>query len=233
MNTRKITSFILAAIVLGFVTAVSMPNAILAASNSKKFDKNLSYGIKNNAEVKSLQEFLSQEGHLKSTATGNYLNQTVEAVKAFQKANNIPATGFFGPMTRATINSRSADALLSITSDQAGKNIEIGNAQKITWNSQNYSASDVKVNIIKKVSSNPNKYELVRSVNGNISNDGSATWIPAKSDIGNNIFVEIGCKESKNACRAGITSASLAVIDSAKYANTASAFDALEKADNK
>jgi peptidoglycan hydrolase-like protein with peptidoglycan-binding domain len=224
-------SFVAFALVLGFVTIVSTPNSAVAAP--MKFDKDLSFGIKNSAEVKNLQKFLSEEGYFKGEATGNYFNLTAEAVKAFQKANKISSTGYFGPVTRATVNSRSADALLSITSHKGGEKIEVGNKQTVTWGSTNYDSSDVKINIIKKVSSNPNRYELVRVVSDKTLNDGSATWVPAKSDIGNSIFVEVGCTESKVACRAAVTASSLAVIDSTKFANTASAFNALEKADNR
>jgi peptidoglycan hydrolase-like protein with peptidoglycan-binding domain len=203
----------------------------IAANN--KFNKNLSYGIKNSTEVKNLQNFLSQKGFYKGVVTGNYLNMTTEAVKAFQKSNNLPATGFFGSMSRTVANNLGADASLSITSHRGGESIELGNTQTITWNSQNYQASDVKVNIIRKIASNPNTYEFVRTVNGKIANKGSATWVPARSDIGNNVFVEVACGESINACHAGITGSALAVVDSSRFANTASAFDAIEASSNK
>lgn len=218
--------FLAAAVVIGLSVTITAQ----AATN---FNKDLSFGMKNSADVKSLQQFLSQEGHFKGEATGNYFNVTAEAVKSFQKSNKINPTGYFGPMTRAAVNSKSADALLSLTSHKGGETIEVGNKQALKWTASNYSSTDVKVNVIKKVSSNPNRYELVRSVSDKTVNDGVATWIPAKSDIGNNIFVEIGCKDSKVTCRSAITSSSLAVINSNKYMNTASAFSALEKEDNK
>ena len=226
MNTRKQMIFLAAAVVIGLSVTITAQ----AATN---FSKDLSFGMKNSADVKSLQQFLSQEGYFKGEATGNYFNVTAEAVKSFQKSNKINPTGYFGPMTRAAVNSKSADALLSLTSHKGGETIEVGNKQALKWTASNYSSSDVKVNIIKKVSSNPNRYELVRSVSDKTVNDGVATWIPAKSDVGNNIFVEIGCKDSKTACHSAITSSSLAVINSNRYMNTASAFSALEKEDNK
>ena len=218
--------FLAAAVVIGLSVTITAQ----AATN---FSKDLSFGMKNSADVKSLQQFLSQEGYFKGEATGNYFNVTAEAVKSFQKSNKINPTGYFGPMTRAAVNSKSADALLSLTSHKGGETIEVGNKQALKWTASNYSSDNVKVNVIKKVSSNPNRYELVRSVSDKTLNDGVATWIPAKSDIGNNVFIEIGCKDTTKACRSAVTASSLAVVNSNKYMNTASAYSALEKEDNK
>ena len=219
--------FIVAAVVIGLSVTIT-------AHAAPKFNKDLSFGTKNSADVKSLQQFLSQEGHFKGEVTGNYFNATAEAVKSFQKSKKISTTGYFGPTTRAAVNNAaSVDGLLSLTSHKGGETIEVGNKQALKWTASNYSSDNVKVNVIKKVSSNPNRYELVRSVSDKTLNDGVATWIPAKSDIGNNIFVEIGCKDTMKACRSAITSSSLAVVNSNKYANVAGAFSALEKEDNK
>ena len=227
---NKIKSIFAVALVLGLVTVVTTP-ATFAANG--KFTKNLSFGIRNSAEVKDLQNFLSQKGFYKGPVTGNYLNMTADAVKAFQKSNSLPATGFFGSLSRTAANNQGTDASLSITSYKGGEKIEVGQTQKVTWSSQNYQASDVKINIIKQVGTNPNRYELVRSVNGKIANDGSATWVPARTDIGNNVFVEVACDESKDACHAGMTGSALAVVDSSRFANTASVSDAIEAANNK
>ncbi|MEK7463946.1 MAG: peptidoglycan-binding domain-containing protein [Patescibacteria group bacterium] len=226
MNTRKQIAFLAAALVLGLSVTVT-------AHAATKFSKDLSFGTRNSADVKNLQQFLSQEGYFKGEITGNYFNATSEAVKSFQKSNKINPTGYFGPMTRAAVNSKSADALLSLTSHKGGETIEVGNKQALKWTASNYSSDNVKVNVIKKVSSNPNRYELVRSVSDKTLNDGVATWIPAKSDIGNNVFIEIGCKDTTKACRSAVTASSLAVVNSNKYMNTASAYSALEKEDNK
>ncbi|MDQ5893724.1 MAG: hypothetical protein QG640_737 [Patescibacteria group bacterium] len=226
MNTRKQMIFLVAAVVIGLSVTITAQ----AATN---FNKDLSFGMKNSADVKSLQQFLSEKGYFKGEATGNYFNATAEAVKAFQTSKKISATGYVGPMTRAAINGTSVDGLLSLTSHKGGETIEIGNKQALKWTASNYSSDNVKVNVIKKVSSNPNRYELVRTVSDKTLNDGVATWIPAKSDIGNNIFVEIGCKDTVKACRSAITASSIAVINSNKYMNTASAYSALESTDNK
>lgn len=55
-------------------------------------------------EVSALQTFLYSEGFLKVQSTGYFGPQTLAAVKKFQAANNIPATGMVGPMTRSRIH---------------------------------------------------------------------------------------------------------------------------------
>lgn len=70
------------------------------------FNNDLYYGLKSNSAVKQLQEFLISKGYLAfGLNTGNYYRQTQNAVRAYQKANNItPANGRFGPKTRAKVN---------------------------------------------------------------------------------------------------------------------------------
>lgn len=69
------------------------------------FTKDLYYGVRGDAEVQALQEFLADQGHYTGAATGNFFSLTLSAVKKFQIANNIsPASGYFGPKTRAKVN---------------------------------------------------------------------------------------------------------------------------------
>ena len=53
-----------------------------------------------NREVSQLQYFLKLGGYFNTTVTGNYLSITEEAVKAFQKDNNLIVTGIAGKVTR-------------------------------------------------------------------------------------------------------------------------------------
>ncbi|MDO8493481.1 MAG: peptidoglycan-binding protein [bacterium] len=76
-----------------------------------KFLKVLKIGNKGN-EVKALQDILEAQGHLKmpkGVAKGTFGSLTKEAIKKFQKANNIakegqPGFGDLGPKTRAKLN---------------------------------------------------------------------------------------------------------------------------------
>jgi len=84
-----------------------------------RFENNLYYGMKDNSEVRCLQEFLAslsaggEEIYPEGLITGNFLFLTKAAVIRFQEkyAEEILAplnfekgTGFFGPATRAKIN---------------------------------------------------------------------------------------------------------------------------------
>ena len=51
------------------------------------------------------------QGDLSAAPTGSFLGQTYNAVKKFQKAHNIPATGYVGPLTLAAVNSTIDSAL--------------------------------------------------------------------------------------------------------------------------
>ena len=69
------------------------------------FSRDLYYGVRGDAEVQALQEFLADQGHYTGAASGNFFSLTLSAVKKFQIANNIsPVSGYFGPKTRAKAN---------------------------------------------------------------------------------------------------------------------------------
>lgn len=84
--------------------------AKLAAPKTKTslrfFSSDLSFGMQRNPNVEQLQRFLISRGYLaENLATGNFLSLTRAAVRKFQEDNGISATGFFGPLTRARVNS--------------------------------------------------------------------------------------------------------------------------------
>jgi len=95
-------------------------NTILTArgekSSCQRIESNLSYGLRNNPEVRCLQEFLKSQGteiYPESLITGNFLSLTKAAVIRFQEkyAQEILApwgltggNGFVGGTTRAKIN---------------------------------------------------------------------------------------------------------------------------------
>lgn len=80
---------------------------LAAQSANYKFNTNLSLG-RSGIEVSRLQTYLVARGYLvmpAGTTYGYFGNLTKSALIKFQRANNIsPASGFFGPLTRAFIN---------------------------------------------------------------------------------------------------------------------------------
>lgn len=77
--------------------------ALLPVITSANIQNDLKYGSKG-AEVTELQEFLIDKGFLHSEATGNFYTLTKSAVMAYQTSENLPSTGFVGPLTRGKIN---------------------------------------------------------------------------------------------------------------------------------
>jgi peptidoglycan hydrolase-like protein with peptidoglycan-binding domain len=69
------------------------------------FNNDLHYGMLKNEDVAALQEFLTTEGFYAGSIGGNYLSLTKNAIKAFQKNQNIvPNDGLLGQKTRQKIN---------------------------------------------------------------------------------------------------------------------------------
>ena len=74
------------------------------------FDQNIGAG-QETEDVRALQQFLNTEGFLVSATgagspgqeTAYFGTKTAQALTAYQEANNLPATGFLGPLTRAHI----------------------------------------------------------------------------------------------------------------------------------
>lgn len=126
------------------------------------------------------------------------------------------------------------NAKLSLVAPVSGS-FAMGQTQTVKWSSTNYVAPTVSVRLIKKVSSNPARYEVVRTISAATKNDGSATWVPSAIESGvSGLSLEIGCTPSAVACQAGnSTGSTLAVTRSTRYSNSASAFQAIEAAKNK
>jgi len=132
-----------------------------------------------------------------------------------------------GPVDIASTNSAS----LSLISPVGGS-AEVGQRQTIKWSAFNYAPRTVTINILRKVSDNPATYELVRTVADATLNDGVAIWVPSVGEVGDNIYVEVGCVLSDQACTAAESSSPLAVIDNGRFSNTAATYQAIEAAEN-
>jgi len=80
----------------------------------KFFSSDLWFGMHRSPDVERLQGFLISRGYMaEDLSTGNFLSLTRAAVREFQRDNGISATGFFGPLTRARVNSIIESDLLS------------------------------------------------------------------------------------------------------------------------
>lgn len=72
---------------------------------AQTFDQDLYYGIQESADVKELQEFLTDNNFYSGPITGNFFSLTLAGVKKFQAANLImPLSGYFGPKSRSKAN---------------------------------------------------------------------------------------------------------------------------------
>ena len=76
------------------------------SSLTATFEKNLYFGMKNDPDIKNLQEFLTEQGHYKGPITGNFFLLTLEAVKKFQTASGVNSTGYFGVKSREAVNKK-------------------------------------------------------------------------------------------------------------------------------
>ena len=77
-------------------------------------------------------------------------------------------------------------------------------------------------------------YKLIRTIASFTQNDGDAVWVPSKTEIGQNIVIEIACTVTNEKCQATRSTSPIAVIDSGLSAkNTASVYSAFEQSQNK
>jgi heat shock protein HslJ len=77
--------------------------AVVTSTSTLKITKYLALGSRN-ADVYTLQNILIDGRYMKAPATGYFGMLTYKAVREFQRAHNIMAIGFVGPVTRAALN---------------------------------------------------------------------------------------------------------------------------------
>lgn len=233
---KFITVRTIIALAVAMLVLVSVNSSAHAQSIVNKFNQNLYFGTVS-SDVEDFQIFLQGQGYFTSPVNGKFDKNTKEAVIRFQRAHVIPGTGNVGPLTRGIANIISASSLdrgsLAMINPLTG-NIEVGQTQNVNWTSDNYGSSNVKINLIRKVSENPNRYELVRTIATSTMNDGVAVWVPAPTDMGKDLSIEVGCVGTTQTCQAtDATDSSMAVINTGRFSNTANAYKAIEQLYNK
>lgn len=88
-------------------------------------------------------------------------------------------------------------ATVTLLSPTDGITIQAGAEQTIRWTTTGYpSGAGVNINLLRKTSSNPTRFELVRIIKKDTPNDGIETWTPTEGDKGNNIAIQITCSTS-------------------------------------
>jgi|GEM_PF-602718 len=91
--------------ILGALVFLALLSPIFAYAQSATcvtFSGDLTFGD-TGSEVTKLQTFLKAQGYLTAPLVPNFGNATLAAVRAFQSAQGISATGTVGPLTRAAI----------------------------------------------------------------------------------------------------------------------------------
>lgn len=225
--TNSISRFIIPAMFVAVFCAFGSTYAHAAGP----FDTDIRSGMRGD-QVTMLQAFLGSQGYFKASSTPIFGPATKAAVERFQRAHSIPATGTVGPLTRAAMNAIALAPLQGATLamvDPVSGTLAVGDKQDVTWASTNYDAKTVKVNLIRKVASHPDRYELVRTIATSTANDGLAVWVPSPKDIGSGLTIEVACAGTSQSCRAATpVTSNLAVKDDGRWQNTASAYQAIE-----
>ena len=94
--------------------ATAKPVSPTATPNNTGYTE-LTYGMKNSLAVQNMQTRLKALGYFTAQCTGNYYSQTAEAVKLFQKAVGLSATGTATVETQILLYASNAPAYSSAT----------------------------------------------------------------------------------------------------------------------
>jgi hypothetical protein len=100
-------------------------------SSCVNLKNNMSYGTRDvsvNGEVTVLQDFLESNNYLSTSLTGFYGFMTVNAVKAFQSANNISPVGNAGSITRAEIASLTCGNTTNVAINPISSTVLVSNS---------------------------------------------------------------------------------------------------------
>ena len=129
-------------------------------------------------------------------------------------------------------------ATISTISPASGTVIQVGVTQTIRWTSSNYPAGKgVNINLLRQISSNPSKFEFVKTIKKDTSNDGQEVWTPSLGDTGDNLVIQVSCSSSTvftDGCSLGSGSTHFSVMDKAKSQSaTASIISSISEKLNK
>jgi hypothetical protein len=91
-------------------------------------------------------------------------------------------------------NTNTSVATLAVSGSVNAAGVVLSNEKTITWRTTGYPTdAGVNINILKKTSSNPSSYTLVRTLAKDTANDGTEKWTPKSNETGNDIYVEVTC----------------------------------------
>src|SRR3989344_8445863 len=111
-------------------------------------------------------------------------------------------------------------ANVSLTYPLSGVSLGVGVPQTIKWTSSDYPAgAGVNINLLRQVSSNPNKFEFVKTIKKDTPNDGKEIWTPSIGDTGDNLVIQVSCSSSflfPDGCSSGGGNTQISVINKVK-----------------
>ena len=155
---RRFFFFVVAFTIEIFIFQQTKP--VFAQTSCLNLSRNLSYGDTDQTyggPVLSLQDYLQSLGYLHATPNGHFGPATLAAAKEYQAANGIPSTGYVGPLTRASLKTKTCSVPVTstpasvsqpvtttipsssesfsggITSPATGQVLAIGSSTVITW----------------------------------------------------------------------------------------------------
>lgn len=106
-------------------------------------------------------------------------------------------------------------------------NLAVGIPHTIQWNSQDIVSDTVTINLIKKISNEGvDTYEFVKTIAEATFNDGLESWSPLATDIGTDLYIQVACNGSSEACQSAMVKSPITVME-ASGSSTAAVLDAV------
>ena len=124
-----------------------------------------------------------------------------------------------------------AKSTIVIVDSSTSAVIKTGSEQTVEWKTSDFpKEGKVNINLIRKASDSPVSYELIRQLSVSTDNDGSETWTPERSEIGENLLIEVTCAGSddfQEGCATEAGDGQTFAIKGSFGSNLASIFDAI------